>query len=144
MADSVGRVVVVTGPRMLPEGFRASQVASLLSKESSCVLMFQSGDDKYVFDRDYLIPSNVHVITYEYETWDETVDSLRGILRPLGIDFVGRDDRLPFVLAGSIMRVPDKLDVSVYGAGKEAKQSVMEPTKSVAATVSSPGWYISG
>ena len=101
-----GVLVIVRSPKDLPAGIPHSQSIQALSRKYTQVLLFSFGDEKYDVAA---LPPNCQLLPYSYDTLDDDLGKLQATLSGFGMGLMSRHKelgRLPFILAGSVITVP--------------------------------------
>lgn len=109
-------LLVVPGPGTLPQGLPHEEAIDQLCRDHAFVILLQFGDSQYKLSPSYILPSNAKLVEYDYETLDQTLETLEQYLSGFGVGLVSRHKRdtepLPFILTGSILKVPSNVTLS--------------------------------
>jgi hypothetical protein len=138
---TMGRILVVRGPKSLPSDVDHATAISALCRDAKLVLLFSFGDDKYKIPPSFTLPTNARLIDYDYETLDESVDEVSEAFALMGAQFVSRHQlkgTMPFVLSGGVISLPPGTSLEFYD-----NQKTNSPT-SVDVDDSLSTWSIDG
>ena len=138
---TMGRILVVRGPKSLPTDVDHATSISALCRDAKLVLLFSFGDDKYQLPSSFTMPTNARLIDYDYESLDASVDEVSEAFALLGAQFVSRhrmQGTMPFVLSGGVISLPPGTSLEFYD-----NQQMHSPT-SVDVDDSLSTWSIEG
>lgn len=116
---SMGRILVVRGPKSLPADVDHVSAISALCRDAGLVMLFSFGDDKYNLPQGFVLPTNARLIEYDYETLDASVDAVTSAFAHIGAAFVSRHKMggaMPFVLSGGVVSLPTGTQLEFYDA----------------------------
>lgn len=116
-AGVLSKIVLVKNPSNLPKDISHDVAITKLARKYELVLLFCFGDEKYKLPTSYLVPHNVRIINYDYETLQNSLKDVQSCLRGFGVGVVSRhhsdEDPLPMLLTGSILSVPKGTELTV-------------------------------
>lgn len=123
-------LLVVPGPGTLPTDSSHEEIIDQLCREHSFVLLLKFGDAQYNTSPGYILPPNAKLVEYDYETLDLSVEAIRDYLSGFGVGLVSRHkneiDPLPFILTGSILKVPPNVNLSFLRPGTKVVPKKVE------------------
>lgn len=120
-------ITIIKSPKTLPSDKSHKESIDSLAANNCLVILLSFGDEKYDVPETYQMPLNVRSVHYDYESMDESLDSVQQCLEGFGVGLVSRHKNqtapLPFLLTGSILTLPEGTKLNIPDSASNTNSS---------------------